>query len=65
MLKDEVQWKKLNKDKEEKKDLIKRIVENQINNNFREINGEYVTSKTMLAFWIRHGFDTKRQVSMI
>ncbi|VDK83347.1 unnamed protein product [Litomosoides sigmodontis] len=31
----------------------------------KEVNGEYVTSKTMLAFWIRHGFDTKRQIQIL
>ncbi|OZC08538.1 hypothetical protein X798_04472, partial [Onchocerca flexuosa] len=30
----------------------------------KKINGERVTSKTMLAFWIRHGFDTKRQTGV-
>lgn len=29
------------------------------------MNGEYITSKTMLAFWIRHGFDTKRQIQIL
>uniref|UniRef100_A0A158Q8M5 PDZ domain-containing protein n=1 Tax=Elaeophora elaphi TaxID=1147741 RepID=A0A158Q8M5_9BILA len=31
----------------------------------KEVNGEYITSKTMLAFWIRHGFDTKRQIQIL
>ncbi|VBB32103.1 unnamed protein product [Acanthocheilonema viteae] len=31
----------------------------------KEVNGEYITSKTMLAFWIRHGFDTKRQIQIV
>uniref|UniRef100_A0A1I7VPB7 PDZ domain-containing protein n=1 Tax=Loa loa TaxID=7209 RepID=A0A1I7VPB7_LOALO len=31
----------------------------------KKVNGEYITSKTMLAFWIRHGFDTKRQIQIL
>ncbi|VDK64134.1 unnamed protein product [Onchocerca ochengi] len=31
----------------------------------KKVNGERITSKTMLAFWIRHGFDTKRQIEIL
>ncbi|KAM3727344.1 putative periplasmic serine endoprotease DegP-like [Dirofilaria immitis] len=31
----------------------------------KEINGEHITSKTMLIFWIRHGFDTKKQIQIL
>ncbi|CAG9529471.1 unnamed protein product [Cercopithifilaria johnstoni] len=31
----------------------------------KQVNGEYITSKTMLAFWIRHGFITKSEIRIL